>query len=82
MRDNARDRLIVGLDVTGRNEAERLIECLGDTVVWYKIGYQLALSGGLPLVGELVLERRRARLRERLVPRLDGQLDGRASSAA
>ncbi|NDW05407.1 orotidine-5'-phosphate decarboxylase [Jiella pacifica] len=53
MRDNARDRLIVGLDVTGRNEAERLIECLGDTVVWYKIGYQLALSGGLPLVGEL-----------------------------
>ncbi|MCE7030695.1 orotidine-5'-phosphate decarboxylase [Jiella avicenniae] len=53
MRDSARDRLIVGLDVSGRGEAERLVESLGDTVVWYKIGYQLALSGGLPLVGEL-----------------------------
>ena len=53
MRDNATDRLIVGLDVTGRDEAERLVESLGDTVAWYKIGFQLALSGGLPLVGEL-----------------------------
>lgn len=53
MNDSARDRLIVGLDVTGRSEAERIVETLGETVLWYKIGYQLALSGGLPLVGEL-----------------------------
>lgn len=51
--EDARDRLIVGLDVTGRAEAEAIVESLGETVSWYKIGFQLALSGGLPLVGEL-----------------------------
>ncbi|MBO0906123.1 orotidine-5'-phosphate decarboxylase [Jiella sonneratiae] len=49
----ARDRLIVGLDLTGRSEAERIVETLGETVIWYKIGFQLALSGGLPLVSDL-----------------------------
>ncbi|MER0237230.1 orotidine-5'-phosphate decarboxylase [Fulvimarina sp. MAC8] len=48
-----RDRLIVGLDVSTRDEAVRLIETLGDTVSTYKIGYQLAYAGGLPLVSEL-----------------------------
>ncbi|TFF21640.1 orotidine-5'-phosphate decarboxylase [Jiella endophytica] len=51
--EDARDRLIVGLDVTGRAEAEAIVVSLGETVSWYKIGFQLALSGGLPLVGEL-----------------------------
>ena len=51
--DNARDRLIVGLDVAERAEAESIVETLGDSVLWYKIGFQLALAGGLPLVGEL-----------------------------
>lgn len=49
----ARERLIVGLDVATRGEAETIVEQLGDTVLWYKIGYQLAYGGGLPLVGEL-----------------------------
>lgn len=49
-----RDRLIVGLDVSSRAEAEAVVEELGDTVSIYKIGYQLVFSGeGLPLVGEL-----------------------------
>ncbi|MEN3793445.1 orotidine-5'-phosphate decarboxylase [Fulvimarina sp. MAC3] len=48
-----RDRLIVGLDVSTRDEAARLIETLGDTISTYKIGYQLAYAGGLPLVSEL-----------------------------
>ena len=51
--NGARDRLIVGLDVPTRGAAERIVEQLGDTVLWYKIGYQLAYGGGLPLVGEL-----------------------------
>ncbi|WP_062114534.1 orotidine-5'-phosphate decarboxylase [Aureimonas sp. AU40] len=50
----ADDRLIVGLDLSGRAEAEALIETLGDTVSFYKIGYQLGFSGGLPLAADLV----------------------------
>ena len=34
-------------------EAEALVDTLGDEVLWYKIGYQLAYAGGLPLVSEL-----------------------------
>ncbi|MBC8130223.1 MAG: orotidine-5'-phosphate decarboxylase, partial [Rhizobiaceae bacterium] len=48
-----RDRLIVGLDVSTRAEAEAIVAELGDTVGVYKIGYQLAFAGGLPLVAEL-----------------------------
>jgi orotidine-5'-phosphate decarboxylase len=47
------DRLIVALDLASRGEAERLVSDLGDAVSWYKIGYQLGFSGGLPLVAEL-----------------------------
>ncbi|EAU41586.1 orotidine 5'-phosphate decarboxylase [Fulvimarina pelagi HTCC2506] len=50
---DVREKLIVGLDVSTREEAARLVETLGDTVSTYKIGYQLAYSGGLSLVGEL-----------------------------
>ena len=48
-----RDRLIVPLDLPGVAEAEAMVERLGDSVTFYKIGYQLAYAGGLPLVGRL-----------------------------
>ncbi|WP_213775538.1 orotidine-5'-phosphate decarboxylase [Bradyrhizobium sp. dw_78] len=48
-----RDRLIVALDVPGVAAAEEMIARLGDSVTFYKIGYQLAYAGGLPLVGRL-----------------------------
>lgn len=48
-----RDRLIVALDVPGVAAAEAMIARLGDSVTFYKIGYQLAYAGGLPLVREL-----------------------------
>jgi orotidine-5'-phosphate decarboxylase len=48
-----RDKLIVALDVDGTDRARALVETLGDTVSFYKIGYQLALSGGLYLTSEL-----------------------------
>jgi orotidine-5'-phosphate decarboxylase len=51
---NARDRLIVALDVPSVTEAEALIDRLGDTVTFYKVGMQLAFAGGLPLVESLV----------------------------
>src|ERR1700726_4606928 len=48
-----RDRLIVALDLPGVAAAEAMIERLGDSVTFYKIGYQLAYAGGLPLVRQL-----------------------------
>src|ERR1700689_4206395 len=49
----ARDRLIVALDLPGIGPAEAMIARLGDSVTFYKIGYQLAYAGGLPLVRQL-----------------------------
>src|SRR5256714_12334533 len=49
-----RDRLIVALDVPAVDAAEAMVVRLGDSVTFYKIGYQLAYAGGLPLVRQLV----------------------------
>ncbi len=49
----ATDRLIVALDVDGPQRARQIVEALGDDVGFYKIGYQLAYSGGLELGREL-----------------------------
>ncbi|CAN7161914.1 orotidine-5'-phosphate decarboxylase [Rhizobium sp. LjRoot30] len=49
----ARDRLIVGLDVPTVQEAERLVATLGDDVLFYKIGYQLAFAGGLEFARDI-----------------------------
>src|ERR1700689_1247337 len=43
----ARDRLIVALDVSSVEEAQAVMRRLGDSVTFYKIGYQLAFAGGL-----------------------------------
>jgi orotidine-5'-phosphate decarboxylase len=48
-----RDRLIVALDLPGVEAAEAMIGKLGESVTFYKIGYQLAYAGGLPLVRRL-----------------------------
>jgi orotidine-5'-phosphate decarboxylase len=48
-----RDRLIVALDMGSVGEAERLVDRLGDTVSFYKIGYQLAYAGGLAFAERL-----------------------------
>src|SRR5262245_48748611 len=48
-----RDRLIVALDLPSVEAAEATIGRLGDAVTFYKIGYQLAYAGGLPLVQKL-----------------------------
>ncbi|GKQ54039.1 orotidine-5'-phosphate decarboxylase [Bradyrhizobium sp. Ce-3] len=48
-----RDRLIVGLDLPSVAAAEAMIDRLGDSVTFYKIGYQLAYAGGLPLAKQL-----------------------------
>lgn len=48
-----KDRLIVPLDVPTVMDAEAMVETLGDTVSFYKIGHQLAFAGGLNFVREL-----------------------------
>jgi orotidine-5'-phosphate decarboxylase len=48
-----KDRLIVGLDLPSVEQAEAMVARLGDSVSFYKIGYQLAYAGGLPLVRKL-----------------------------
>jgi orotidine-5'-phosphate decarboxylase len=48
-----RDRLIVALDLPDVAAAQAMVARLGDSVSFYKIGYQLAFAGGLPLVRQL-----------------------------
>lgn len=50
----SRDRLIVGLDVPTIEEARAMVDTLGDTVSFYKIGMQQVFAGGLGLASELI----------------------------
>jgi len=49
-----RDRLIVPLDLPSVAAAEAMVARLGDSVTFYKIGYQLGYAGGLSMVPQLV----------------------------
>jgi len=48
-----RDRLIVALDLPAVRDAEAMVERLGDSVTFYKVGYQLAFAGGLEFASAL-----------------------------
>lgn len=51
----ARDRLIFALDAPNLDEARSLVDQLGDTVTFYKVGLELMMVDGFwPLVQELV----------------------------
>ncbi|RCL02408.1 MAG: orotidine-5'-phosphate decarboxylase [Candidatus Tokpelaia sp. JSC161] len=54
MQKSMRNRLIVGLDVPDIKSAESIVSQLEDTVIFYKIGYQLAFSGGLDFAKTLI----------------------------
>ena len=51
---DSRERLIVALDVPLVREAKDLVARLGDSVAFYKIGYQLGFAGGLAFAADLV----------------------------
>jgi orotidine-5'-phosphate decarboxylase len=51
---DARDRLIVALDLPSVAAAEAMVGKLGDAVSFYKIGYQLAFAGGLSFAETLI----------------------------
>ena len=51
---DARDRLIVALDIATVREAQAIVQTLGDDVTFYKIGYHLAFAGGLDFARDLI----------------------------
>ncbi len=53
MAPSARDRMIVGLDIASLKEAERMVARLGDAVSFYKIGFELAMVGGIAFANDL-----------------------------
>lgn len=53
----ARERLIFALDVPGAEAARRMVETLGDSVHFYKLGLELFLAGGYFELVDWLLER-------------------------
>src|ERR1041384_3811719 len=51
---DARERLIVALDLPSVKAAESMVSRLSESVLFYKIGYQLAFAGGLPFAAGLI----------------------------
>jgi len=50
----ARERVIVALDLPDVSEARALVQKLGDSISFYKIGYQLGYAGGLDFARDLL----------------------------
>ncbi len=59
MKTENKDKLIVALDVPDYDAARTLVDALGETVSFYKIGLELLFAGGLDLAGELKGDGRR-----------------------
>ena len=53
MQTAPRDKLIVALDFPSYDDARALVDCLGDTVSFYKVGLELLFSDGLAMAAEL-----------------------------
>ncbi len=56
---SARDRLIVALDVDTASEADALVANLGETVGYYKVGWQLFIGAGWAYVQHLLAQGKR-----------------------
>ena len=48
------ERIIFALDVSSKDEAERWLDRLGDQLQFYKVGLQLFLAGGFPVIDMIV----------------------------
>jgi len=78
---DARDRLIVALDLPSVADARRMVETLGASVSFYKVGMQLVFAGGLSLVEELVAAEKRVFLDMKLLD-IDNTVAGGVGSIA
>jgi orotidine-5'-phosphate decarboxylase len=54
-----KDKLIVALDFASYDEARALVDTLGETVSFYKVGLELLFADGLALASELKNENKR-----------------------
>jgi orotidine-5'-phosphate decarboxylase len=54
MQIEPRERLIVALDVSSVEAAQAMVARLGETVSFYKIGYQLGFAGGITFSQQLI----------------------------
>jgi orotidine-5'-phosphate decarboxylase len=63
----AKERLIIGLDVPTIGEAETVVSAIGSTASFYKIGYQLVFAGGLEFARDLVADGNRVFLDMKLL---------------
>ncbi|UXM95837.1 orotidine-5'-phosphate decarboxylase [Bartonella sp. HY329] len=79
MTQDMRDRLIVGLDVATVSEANAIIKTLGDNATFYKIGHQLAFTGGLEFAKELIQDGKKIFLDMKLLD-IDNTIAGGVSS--
>lgn len=61
------ERLIVALDVPTVEEALEIVEELGESVVFYKIGMQLQFAGGLSLAEQLIARGKKVFLDSKLL---------------
>jgi orotidine-5'-phosphate decarboxylase len=78
---DARDRMIVALDVESVEAARRLIAGLGNAASFYKIGMQLVFAGGLGLIDELTAAGKRVFLDMKLLD-IDNTVAGGVASIA
>ena len=76
-----RDRLIVGLDVPTVGEAEAIVDRLGDSVTFYKIGLQLIFAGGLTLAERLAKSGKKIFLDVKLLD-IDNTVEGAVGNIA
>ncbi|GIL01781.1 MAG: orotidine 5'-phosphate decarboxylase [Alphaproteobacteria bacterium] len=81
MNDSMRERIIVALDVAQVDDARRLVDTLGEEVTFYKIGFQLALAGGIELARELVAGGSKVFLDMKLLD-IDNTVAGAVANAA
>jgi orotidine-5'-phosphate decarboxylase len=78
---DARDRMIVGLDLPNIGAARRMVATLGDAATFYKLGMQLVLAGGLDLIPELIGTGKRVFLDMKLLD-IDNTVAGAVESIA
>jgi orotidine-5'-phosphate decarboxylase len=78
---DARDRMIVALDVASAADAANLVAALGNAASFYKIGMQLVFAGGLELIAALKNEGKRIFLDMKLLD-IDNTVAGGVASIA
>ena len=64
---DAKDHLIVGLDVPTVDRVATIVHMLGDSVDFYKIGYQLVFAGGLEFASDIIADGKRVFLDMKLL---------------